>query len=271
MTVRLLALALSLAAGQALADPATTPPARELSEGIIWRSKPGPMDLDRYYPEEARRRNLSGWALMRCRVTAEGKMEACRAPASSPEGAHFDDMALKLASKFRMAPATADGAPVGGAMITIPITLVGGPDGGKPAPVSFQPGRVAAALIPAKDGSIPCPRSDNADQQCRLHAITWDASPPPHIAGPLIAALGPVTGMANLECTARDGALTDCGASGPDLSPAAREAMLTLASDLKPPKRTASGASTEGQRIFAVFDWTALSRIYGAVYGGKGR
>jgi TonB family protein len=270
MTVRLLlALATSLAvAGPAIADP--SPPVRELTEGIVWKSKPGPMDLDRYYPEEARRKALSGWALMRCRVSAEGEMEACRAPASSPEGAHFDDMALKLASKFRMAPTTTDGQPVGGAMITIPITLVGGPDGGKPAPVSYQPGRAAAALIPARNGSIPCPTADAPDQQCHLQAITWEERPALDVAAARILAAGPAEGMANLECTARAGQLVDCQASGPALTPAAREAMLALAPAFKPPKRAAGGASTEGQRIFVVFDWTTLSRIYGAVYGGKG-
>lgn len=270
MTVRLLALALSLAAtGPALAEPA--PPARELTEGVVWKSKPGPMDLDRYYPEEARRRNQGGWALLRCRVSAEGKMEACRAPASSPEGAHFDAMALKLAPKFRMAPATADGQPVAGAMITIPITLIGGPDGGKPPSGAFQPGRAAAALIPAKDGSISCPNADKPDQVCQLHPVVWEDAPPPYAVGPLVAAVGPVTGMANLECTARDGRLADCDVSGQALSPATREAMLALAPHFKPPKRAASGAPLEGQRVFAVFDWTSLSRIYGALYRGEAR
>lgn len=262
--IPLFALALGLiTAAPAMADPAQP---RELGESVVWKSKPGPTDLDNYYPTSARQKNLGGWALLRCRVSAEGKLEACRAPASSPEGAGFDKMALKLAPRFRMAPTTADGAPVGGAMITIPITLVGGPGGGKAPPTSFQPAGAVAALIPDKTGSIDCPQSDKPEQKCQLHGMTWDDQPQVDVIGPAIASVGPVTGMANLECTVRAGALADCDASGPAATPQTRAAMLSLATHFKPPKRTASGVALEGQKVFAVFDWSTLSRIYGAVY-----
>ncbi len=261
-TTRFLGLVVSLAlAGSATAQ--TPSPGREIVDGVVWKSKPNANDMANYYPYRAMRQGIGGWALLRCRVSADGRLEACRAPASFPKDEHFDDMALKLADKFRMAPATTDGQPVAGAMITIPITLVT-PSGHNNVQIP-QPG-AGAILTLEPNGPAPCMLEGQPAAKCALHGLDWKASPTVGLYGPIVAAIGPENGLTHLECTAKGGALTGCRAIGEHLTQAGGEAMLALAPRFIPPERARDGSKVEGQQVIAVFDWPALNAAYAPVY-----
>jgi TonB family protein len=86
-----------------------------------WIERPDGFDLVRFYPADAVRRKLSGEALMQCRVQASGLLTACAVVRQSPQGEGFGEAVLQMAPLFRMRPMTRDGAPVGGAMVRIPV------------------------------------------------------------------------------------------------------------------------------------------------------
>jgi len=85
-----------------------------------WKAKPDGMDLQRFYPERAQRRNVSGSARIECGLSAEGVLHDCRVLSETPPGMGFGDAALKTTVLFQMAPATHDGQPIESAVI-IPV------------------------------------------------------------------------------------------------------------------------------------------------------
>jgi protein TonB len=100
-----------------------TPPA-PLGPRIVradWLTKPGPREFERFYPDAALRRSTQGGATLNCTVTARGDVSGCRVTAEAPANMGFGAAALKLSKYFRMRPQTADGQPVDGAEVNIPI------------------------------------------------------------------------------------------------------------------------------------------------------
>jgi TonB family protein len=86
-----------------------------------WRSKPSGEDLARVYPFVAQQRNQEGKAIMNCKVTTEGGLTDCTIISETPSGLGFGDATLRLAKYFKLSPTTADGKPVGGGTVRIPI------------------------------------------------------------------------------------------------------------------------------------------------------
>jgi len=64
-----------------------------------------------------------GLGMARCVVAADGALTDCSAMPGVPDGLGFSEAAVKLASAMKMNPWTADGAPVDGAVIRLPIRL----------------------------------------------------------------------------------------------------------------------------------------------------
>jgi TonB family protein len=109
---------------QAEQPPAAVAPAAAVGSmiGARWLRKPSPADMEAYYPKVAAITHTAGRALVGCQVNAEGRLEACQVEEEQPLGEGFGEAAARLVvDKFKMRPKTADGMPVAGGKVRIPI------------------------------------------------------------------------------------------------------------------------------------------------------
>ena len=107
-----------------LAIPAyPPPPAAEQLVPPRWTARPSAGDISRYYPPDARRRNVEGRALIACEVALDGALRACGVVSEEPSGQGFGSAALALAWAFRMTPQMRDGLPADGGRVRIPISF----------------------------------------------------------------------------------------------------------------------------------------------------
>lgn len=89
-----------------------------------WSSRPNGADLARFYPREALALREGGMAVMRCRVGLTGALSACGIVREGPQGAGFGSAALQMAPLFHMKPMSADGKPVAGGIVRIPVKFM---------------------------------------------------------------------------------------------------------------------------------------------------
>ncbi len=76
------------------------------------------------YPKEAAAQGVtSGRGMARCTVAADGTLSACAPEAAEPDGLGFSEAAVKLASAMRINLWSADGVPVEGGVVHVPIRL----------------------------------------------------------------------------------------------------------------------------------------------------
>jgi protein TonB len=86
-----------------------------------WDRLPDAEDLARYFPDRAARLEQEGRSVIECTVRANGTVTGCRIVSEDPSGFGFGDAHIRAASRFRMRPKTADGAPVEGGTVRIPL------------------------------------------------------------------------------------------------------------------------------------------------------
>ena len=89
-----------------------------------WLHVPSADEFAHVFPNRAVRMGVSGRAVIKCEVTAQGAMRDCVVVDETPVEFGFGSAALKLAPRFRMRPVTRNGEPVSGAVVTIPIRFV---------------------------------------------------------------------------------------------------------------------------------------------------
>ena len=90
-----------------------------------WKSRPTGRDVLQVFPQRAKAERVNGAALIECKVVDDGTLTACVVLAQKPVTHGFGEAALKLAPKFQLEPRTADGAPVGGGTVRIPLSFIG--------------------------------------------------------------------------------------------------------------------------------------------------
>lgn len=106
-------LLLTLLAQDATAQ--TTPEPERVITNPDWAERPSGADAARLFPHRALEDRVSGRAVIGCRVTDDGRLEACRVEEEEPEGYGFGESALAMADRFRMTPGH------GGARVNIPV------------------------------------------------------------------------------------------------------------------------------------------------------
>jgi len=91
----------------------------------LWLRRPDSDTAVRVYPRDAIKAGIkSGRANVVCEVKHDGFLKDCEVVEEEPAGLGFGAAALQLAAVMQMNPWTAQGAPVDGARIELPIKLV---------------------------------------------------------------------------------------------------------------------------------------------------
>lgn len=86
-----------------------------------WVRKPDGKDMANVFPKLAIDKRVGGDATIRCQVTVEGFLDACKVLREAPAGLGFGGAGLQLAPQFRMSPKIRGGHAVPGGEVTIPI------------------------------------------------------------------------------------------------------------------------------------------------------
>lgn len=104
-----------------------SPPAEAADRTVhapIWLLNLDPAAAQQVFPPEAAAQGLtSGRGVARCTVAADGTLSACGPDPDEPDSLGFSAAAARLASAMRMNLWAADGAPVKGGVVHIPIRL----------------------------------------------------------------------------------------------------------------------------------------------------
>jgi TonB family protein len=93
--------------------------AKPLSGKPVWARLPDAEELDKAFANVKAGDPVR--VMMECQVVARGAVEGCRVESEAPAGAGVAAAALALAPGFRLTPWTAEGLPVIGASVRIPL------------------------------------------------------------------------------------------------------------------------------------------------------
>jgi TonB family protein len=86
-----------------------------------WLVRPTAEDMAKFYPPEAVKAHVEGFATLGCEVAADGRLAHCKVLKETPPGAGFGQAAMAMSSLFQMKPMSKDGHPTSGGVVRIPI------------------------------------------------------------------------------------------------------------------------------------------------------
>ena len=260
MTVRSLIFAIAVAMALTAPVHAQTPRALSAKEAV-WARMPSGNDIANYYPENAARNGISGWAAIQCLVTDKGLLANCRVLGESPRDRHFGDAALKLSRLFKLAAADKTGRSVAGGAIIVPIILTMPGKAGLDLPKDYIAGGPAFLVTTAKSANsrtFACPTARLPDQRCEGHTFTWETSPTLAETTDLVRGAVGDSSTTTLNCGLdAERRLSGCLATGAP-SPAQEDAMRRLGALLVAPVAANDKTPMAQGRILIDFHWPAL-------------
>ncbi|UAL10596.1 energy transducer TonB [Caulobacter segnis] len=228
-----------------------------------WAQTPTGADFVRYYPKVAADQGVAGRAILDCDVTAAGSLERCRVVEETPLGYGFGEAALKLTGLFRMNAKSVDPSDPARRRNIVPIIFgfAGSPLPAQGYLVGQGAWMMKAGVKKGARGARPCPEEGKPEQLCTDHAIVWAKQPSLQDTLPALDGVDMDAGTSVLLCEpAADGTLTGC-LTTPEATPAARKAMLALASLFVAPRRAQDGDAIAGGQVAIPFDWSKITPL----------
>lgn len=113
----------------------------------VWIAIPSAMDMVRAYPVPARDQMLDVAGTLKCVVTDKGRLADCVVTYENPVGVGGADALLKLATKFKMKLEAADGRPVAGRSIRMPIRFMLETTQAPPIEVPIETGLLGTVIL----------------------------------------------------------------------------------------------------------------------------
>lgn len=121
----------------AFPDPAQPIGPRRLAKPV-WKRLISPKLVLNLFPAAAHKAGVgAGRGTLECVAAEDGALDQCRIVAEAPAGLGFGATALSIARAMQLNPWTAQGEPVGGALVSLPI-LLKLPEGERPATPAAQ-------------------------------------------------------------------------------------------------------------------------------------
>jgi TonB family protein len=87
----------------------------------VWDKAPDRADWAKAYPTAAAQAGVAGSVKMRCSAGATGALQGCAVVSESPAGQGFGAAALSLAAGMALKPTAADGTPIAGRNLIVPV------------------------------------------------------------------------------------------------------------------------------------------------------
>lgn len=99
-----------------------------VEEGYVihprWLRRPAVEDLQRLYPRE--QRGVEGFVIADCLIDERGTFSTCEIVEERPAGKGFGESTIRLSKLFKMTLTDADGAPVAGRKLHLPVRWYAG-------------------------------------------------------------------------------------------------------------------------------------------------
>ncbi|WP_271067914.1 hypothetical protein [Caulobacter sp. NIBR1757] len=216
-------------------------------------------DGSSYYPDRARRQEINGDVLLRCRAVGEAALADCRAVYEWPLAYAFADFALRMVADHPdLRPVEsmveADGqilVPINFAMADYPRTSF-----------HFLPGASARIVFRTDGAPVGDLKVCLEAKDCKVAAFTWAARPGWRALAALVRPAQGFEGFNRLDCaTDPRGGLVDCEVKG-EQSPAKLALMLKVAATFRAPVGPETPAS---RKVLLFFDWGTIGRVVPAL------
>jgi hypothetical protein len=223
-----------------------------------WTSTPNGNDVERAFPVKLRESGLAGAGSMVCHISAEGRLEPCAVVGEAPLNTGVGAGMLALSGRFRMKLKDAEGRPVAGRLIRIPVVFRSEGQG-TPA-VGNSPGGQAVMLDPSGGGGrkVDCPTTADTKRQGVVRPLYLGNDATNAELAQAIAAIGKTEGVTSIACqVGADRTLQAC-TPPENMTPPQTAAFTQFLALQRAPEKTQDGKPVSGLLIIS-FDWGQIA------------